>query len=252
MFVVTGGGSGIGKALTQALALRGKTVLIIGRREPLLLETAAFSPRIQVLCADVSTQEGRQQIVNHLSEIKTIEGLVHNAGLIEPICPLNRIDEASWQKIMSTNLDTPLFLTQALEEKLHGGRVLFIGSGAAYFPVAGWGAYCVSKAGLSMLTRCLQIESQQIAFANVMPGIIDTAMQEQIRSASNMDPERIAFYKKLYRQGQLISTDTVAVFLTWLLLALDKPQFVSNEWDIYDQSHHAEWLIPPHVVPPLE
>ena len=251
MFVVTGGGSGIGKALAQALALREKSVLIIGRREPLLKETAASSPNIQYLCADVSTPEGRQHIGSHLRDITTIEALIHNAGLIDPICSLNLIDEASWQKIMSTNVTAPLFLTQMLEKKLQGKRVLFMGSGAAHFPVAGWGAYCVSKAALSMLTQCWQLESHNIAFANVMPGIIDTPMQEQIRAAAHMDPERIAFFHQLYRNKQLITTETVALFLCWLL-ALDKQQFVSKEWDIYDPSHHSAWLIPPHVVPPLE
>lgn len=252
MFVVTGGGSGIGKALAHALSLREQSVLIIGRRESMLVGAAAYSPLISYLCADVSTEEGRQRIFSHLSQINHIDAFIHNAGVIEPLQPLLQVDEVSWQKIMSTNVNAPLFLTQLLQKKLQGSRVLFVGSGVAHFPVVGWGAYCVSKAALSMLTRCLQLESSAIACANVMPGIIDTAMQEQIRSATCMDPERLEFFKQLYRQDHLISAETVAMFLCWLLLELDKQQFVSKEWDIYDQSHHSAWLIPPHVVPPLE
>ena len=252
MFVVTGGGSGIGKALAQALAMRNKSVLIIGRREQSLIETAAFSPLIRHLCADVSTQEGRKLILSHLSNEQLITGLIHNAGIIDPILPITAIDEGAWRQVMATNLDAPLFLSQSLYEKLINGRVLHIGSGAAYFPVVGWSAYCVSKAALSMLTRCWQSESGEVSFASVMPGIIDTDMQAKIRSTSGMAEDKLDFFKRLKQNQQLISPATVATFLCWLLLDIDKAQYVSKEWDIYDQSHHHEWLVAPHSVPNLE
>mgnify|MGYP000470411610 CR=1 FL=1 len=252
MFLVTGGGSGIGRALAHALAMRDKKVLIIGRREPALIETAAFSPLISYLCSDVSTPEGREQIVNHLARFNCIEGLVHNAGVIEPIAPVATIDESSWQQVIETNLNAPLFLSQMLLGKLQQGRVLHMGSGVAYFPVKGWAGYCVSKAALSMLTRCWQLESENVAFASVMPGIINTDMQEIIRKAQGMDEKKLNFFKVLYKEGRLLSTDTVALFLCWLLLDLDKDTYVSKEWDIYDKSHHPHWLVEPHQVPDWE
>lgn len=252
MFVITGGGSGIGRALAHALATRGNDVFIIGRREEPLAETAAFSAHITYLCADVSTHEGREQVVKHVTKQQKMTGLIHNAGIIEPILPLTALDEKAWRQVMSTNLEAPLFLTQLLKEKLADSRVLHIGSAAAYFPVTGWSAYCVSKAGLSMLTRCWQLECREMAIASVMPGIIDTHMQAQIREASCMDPEKRNFFKQLKREAQLLSPATVALFLSWLLLDTDKARYVSQEWDIYDQTHHHEWLIPPHTVPTWE
>ena len=252
MFVVTGGGSGIGQALAHALAARNKTVLIVGRREASLIQTAAFSSLIDYVCADVSTHEGRQAIMDKLSEEVTLDGLVHNAGIIDPISPLARLDEAAWRQVMATNVDAPLFLSQLLLDKLVNGRVLHISSGAAHFPVAGWGAYCTSKAALSMLTRCWQLESERVAFASVMPGIIDTNMQAQIRQASCMDPEKLDFFKALKQERQLLSAATVASFLCWLLLDSDKALYVSKEWDIYDKTHHPEWLVSPHSVPSWE
>lgn len=252
MFIITGGGSGIGKALAHALAMRNKPVLIIGRREPTLIETAKFSSLIDYVCADVSLSVERHRILACLEKVPVIEGLIHNAGVIEPILPITTIDETAWRHVMATNLEAPLFLSQLLQDKLVNGRVLHIGSGAAYFPVAGWAAYCTSKAALSMLTRCWQLESDGAAFTSVMPGIIDTDMQAQIRDASHMHAEKTDFFKRLHEEKQLLSPATVAMFLCWLLLDIDAEQYVSQEWDIYDQTHHQAWLVPPHSVPPLE
>lgn len=252
MFVVTGGGSGIGSALAVALAAKGKSVFIIGRHEDALVETARLSPLINYVCADVSLPEGRQRIKACLQSVPVIQGLIHNAGIIDPISPTSDIDEAAWRACMATNLDAPLFLTQLLAAQLSGGRVLNISSGAAHFPVMGWTAYCVSKAALSMLTRCWQTESTGIAFASVMPGIIDTNMQAKIRAAKHMDVDKIDFFKRLKQTDRLLSPKTAADFLCWLLLDIDSSTYVSKEWDIYDTSHHSAWLIPPNTVPPLE
>ncbi|ASQ45296.1 SDR family oxidoreductase [Legionella clemsonensis] len=252
MFVITGGGSGIGRALAQHLATQKKEVLIIGRREKALAKTASFSPLISSLAADVSTKEGREQIASQLQSKKPIDGLIHNAGIIEPITPIADIDESSWRQTLATNLEAPLFLTQLLLPQLKKGRVLNIGSGAAYFPVTGWAAYCVSKAALSMLTRCWQLENHETAFASVMPGIIDTDMQALIRQAQFMDEEKLHFFHTLKAEKRLLTTETVALFLSWLLLKVSRDEFIAREWDIYDKSHHQFWLIPSHEVPEWE
>lgn len=252
MFIVTGGGSGIGKALALELAKQGKQVLIIGRRGLPLKETATYSSLITYCCANVATAVGRQEIVDRLASVEQLEGLIHNAGIIEPILPIMRIDECAWQQTLETNLNAPLFLSQLLLPKLKQGRILHIGSGAAHFPVKGWAAYCVSKAALAMLTQCWQQEVSDTFFASVMPGIIDTDMQDIIRNAEFMDSEKLAFFKTLYVQKKLISVETVAKFLRWLLTNISGERFVGQEWDIYDIHHHPEWLRPPHIVPSLE
>ncbi len=242
MFVVTGGGSGIGRALARSLADREQEVLIVGRRETWLAETASYSSHIRYMCADLASPEGRQQLVHELRDESRLDGLVHNAGVIDPIAPMGELTDDAWRLIMAINLDAPFFLTKALKDKLHHhARVLNIGSGAAYFPVVGWAPYCVSKAGLSMLTRCWQLEYPHLACASVMPGIIDTDMQASIRAAHHMEKEKQAFFQDLKDRHQLLSVDNVASFLTWLLLDVDKNEFVSKEWDIYDPCH-AEFI----------
>lgn len=248
MFIITGGGSGIGRSLALALSGRGNSVLIIGRREQQLQETIAHSPLIKYLCADVSTADGLECIKSALSDSPSITGLVNNAGVIDPIAAIQDIQPQAWHQALNTNLDAALFLPQKLQDQLMHGRVLNIGSGAAYFPIQGWASYCVSKAALSMLTRCWQLESKTIAFASVMPGIIDTEMQSIARNGVSMDPDQVDFYRRLKNQRRLIPAETVAEFLTWLLLDVDQETYVSQEWDIYDTSHHPSWLKPPHQV----
>lgn len=250
MFVITGGGTGIGLALAKTLAQRNKNVLIIGRRLTVLTEAAKFSPLINYLCSDLSSVTGCTKIVDYLKKIPVIEGLVHNAGIITPIAPLATIDYAAWQEILTTNLNAPLFLTQALFNQLQTGRVLHVGSGAAYFPVAGWAGYCVSKAALAMLTKCWQLEYENPAVASVMPGIVDTNMQDIICSKGQfMAPEKQQFFTKLRQEQRMLDPAVVGSFLCWLMLDVNKQEFMAKEWDIYDQTHHSSWLVAPQQVP---
>lgn len=252
MYVITGGGSGIGRALAHALVLRGQEVLVVGRREDALRETAAFSPLITICCTPIDTEEGRQQLLMALNNHEKLDGLIHNAGRVDPITPLGSIKESDWQQTMAVNLHAPLFLTQQLLSKLEKSRVLHIGTGAAHFPIASWAAYCVSKAGLAMLTRCWQLESSNTAFASVMPGIVDTDMQAVIRHSHTMEVDKLDFFKTLQKENRLLKPAAVAHFLTWLLLDIDREEFVSKEWDIYDSTYHSRWLSTPHVIPHWE
>lgn len=252
MFVITGGASGIGQALALELVSRNKQVFIIGRRARLLKAMAERSSSIQYCVADVSTADGRKKIQTALTNT-SIEALIHSAGTIDPIAALQTIDPDAWEQIIQINLLAPFRLTQLLLPHLQGGRVLHMGSGAAYFPVVGWSGYCVSKAALAMLTRCAQSEIQDPAFASVMPGITQTAMTASIRDAANaMRADQHQFHQMLFDQDRLIQPGAVAAFLAWLLLEVDTQTFVSKEWDIYDTSHHKNWLRLPHQVPQLE
>lgn len=249
MYVITGGGSGIGKALALALVARKKQVLIVGRRESSLQQVASLSPQIDYFSADIATAEGRTHFLNHIQETGSIHALINNAAILDPLVSLREIDLADWRHIMATNVEAPLFLTQALLPLLLEGRVLNISSGAAHIPLAGMGAYCISKAALSMLTHCYQVENTQPVFTCVKPGIIDTAMQDTLRETPSINPQDKLFYNELKQTNRLISAETVAAFLCWLLLDVSKEVYSANEWDIYDTTHHAHWLTAPFSVP---
>ncbi len=235
VFVITGGSRGIGRALALALVARGCSVCVIARDRKRLDALTSASALIRCIEADVSTEEGCQVVFSALQDAGSLSGLIHNAGVIEPIAPITAITRASWRHLFATNLEAPLFLTQLLKPLLSTtGRVLNIGSGAAYFAITGWAAYCTSKAALSMLTRCWQLECPELACASVMPGIVDTDMQAIIRSSTAMMAEKHDFFVNLKQEQRLLSSEQVAEYLVGLLLDVDLETYRSKEWDIYD------------------
>jgi len=251
MFVITGGGLGIGQALAHALAAKKQTVLILGRNKARLEKTASFSPYIQTLTTDITTSQGRDAVRAALKNETSIQALIHNASVVEPM-PLRKLTEATWDNVIDTNLKVSFLLTQKLYDKLAGGRMLQLISAVAYNPLRALAPYSVSKAGVLALTRCWQTECPEIASTSVMPGVVDTETLATVRNSSHLYPEERHWLQQLKNNNQLVSSETVAAFLTWLLLDISKEQYISKEWDIYDTSHHTEWLSAPHRVPILK
>ena len=154
--IITGGGSGIGRALAKRLASKAQPVLIVGRQSETLQQTKDQSTNpsyIRTLVADVSQPSGRDQIVQSLQthHVTHVNHLIHNAALLEPCGPLMGVDLESWRHHMAVNVEGPLFLTQNLlhllqrtEEGETGGRVLHISSGAAHHGYRGWVCTCVN------------------------------------------------------------------------------------------------------------
>ncbi len=243
--VVSGAGTGIGRALTHALAKLGINVLGIGRREHLLKEThAAFPDRIQILVADLATDAGRRAVVDQLPPDTEIGLLVHNAATLQPVAPLLEVDPTAWVDHMAINVHAPLFLTQLVVPHMStGGRILHISSGAAHNPYRGWGAYCTSKAALHMIYQVLREELKErgINIGSARPGVVDTPMQGEVRAASPEVFPDLQRFVDLKDEGRLQAPEQVAKFLTWLLLDVEDERFDTQEWDVRDAAHHDEW-----------
>ena len=107
--------------------------------------------------------------------------------------------------------------------------------------LVGLGAYGTSKAAVNILTEYLKIElgKHQIAVGIVLPGIVDTNIQQQLSNAECADI--IERNNSLKTAGKLLSPAIVAKFLTWLLLDTDNESFSNGTWDIYDGKHHNKW-----------
>lgn len=249
MYVITGGGTGIGRAVALALAARKQRVLVIGRRKRPLKEVASHSPMISYLSADVTTQKGLHAIRDHVHTVPSIHALIHCAAVIAPIAPTRDLNAKDWNRLMNTNLYAPLFLTQMLMDKLKNGKTLHLESNLADMPVKGLTAYCVSKAGLALLVQTWQKDTNSVAMGRVNPGVVNTDLVTYVLEANYVDETMQAILRKASQENLLVSPEVVALFLIWLLLDVDKKRYESKLWTIHDSSHHSEWLKPPHTLP---
>ena len=234
--IVTGGGTGIGRALCIELAnTYGMRVLAVGRRESVLRDTQALNPqRIEICPADVSSAEGRERIVQAISG-KNLRFVVHNAAVLQPVKPLANVSLDEWRTHFAINVEGPLFLTQSLLPMLgKGSRILHISSGAAHHAYAGWGAYCTSKAALHMLYQVwnMELNARGIYVGSVRPGVVDTPMQDQVREASPEVFPSLNKFLQLKEEGKLFPPETVARFIGKLLIKTDDETFIAQEWDI--------------------
>lgn len=240
--IVTGGGTGLGRAIAQELAQHGYPILVVGRRAEPLQETAGLiAGACETVAADIATAAGREAVAATVGD-RSIAFLVHNAAVLDPVGLLADISEPEWRQAMQINVDAPLFLTQALLPRLSGGRILHISSGAARSPLAGWGAYCVSKAAFYMLYQMLNAEHSDISTGSLRPGVVDTPMQELIRSQDEDQFPAVERFRNLYAAGQLRPPAEVASFAGWLLTATEDAAFRQHEWDINESTHTAAWL----------
>lgn len=243
--ILTGGGTGIGRALTLRLANRGFDTLAIGRRKEPLEEIRNENPEhIQILAADIGTEEGRSRILEALPDHVSVKFLVHNAAVMEPLGPLEGSTLDQWRIHQSINVEGPLFLTVTLLPFLKGGRILHISSGAAHKASAGQGAYCASKAALYMIYRVFQEELKEtnICIGSVCPGAVDTPMQELLRSApQEMLPDLPRFIQHKERD-QLTPPEVIARFLEWLLIKTSDEEFSAKEWRFQDTNHYQNWM----------
>lgn len=243
--IVTGAGSGIGRALAIELSSEPVTVLAVGRREAPLRETAALAPgEVKIVAADVGEESGRSRILSEVSQGSQIKYLVHAAG----VCAIERTTEItleSWRRTMATNVEGRLFLSLCLLTRLReGSRVLFVGSNSATTPRKGSAAYCVSKAASYMLQECLKIElaSKGIIVSSAIPSPVNTPLTiGQMAADTEVFPDGLE-YRRLQAEGRLIAPATVARFYRWLLTKVSAEEYSARQWNIQDESHHGYWL----------
>lgn len=177
MAVVTGAGSGIGRATALGLCERGLEVCCVGRRPGPLEETLdQLGGRGRAVPGDVGTEAGVVAVVEAVAG-SPVRALVH-AAAIEGIVALEATDRATFDRLVATNLAGPFFLTQALQHSLaEGCGIVFVGSVSATHGRARHAAYAATKAGLTGLTTSLAAElAPRVRVNCVAPGATNTPM----------------------------------------------------------------------------
>jgi benzil reductase ((S)-benzoin forming) len=240
--VITGGSAGLGKALCHGLASQNIRVIIIGRNEAALAEVKAFNPQlIKFICADLSNSDSWKTVASEMAG-EQIDYLVHCASSIDPIGKLDNVNYEDWSRSLRINLDAPIFLTMQLKTLLvKNARVLFVSSAFAYCPVVGIGAYCASKAGLSIARQILSMEKHDSLFASVLPGMMDTQMQLKIRESDAAELSSVDYFNRAKKNGDLIDPETSASFVSWVLTRTGDELYADQEWNIDDVEHIGLW-----------
>ncbi len=219
--VVTGGGSGIGRAIAAAFARNGSQVVIIGRREETLRATArALGASCQWQRADVSQPDQVDAAVQAIvARFGRIDVLVNNAGFSHGVTPDMSLEQAAtiWDEELDTNLKGAFLMALAATPYLRrpGGRIINISSDGAFTGAGGLRTigYASAKAGLLGLTRVLAREySSQGITANVIaPGFI--AGTEATGRLPEQVVQSIASQLPVGRPGHVDDIAAAALFL---------------------------------------
>ena len=190
--VVTGGGSGIGRAIAERFAKEGAHVVIAGRKEQPLQETAAADGKISYVVGDITKTETIEEIVRTVQDkFGRLDILVNNAGITRDGLMLT-MKEADWDAVLDTNLKGAFHCMKAAYRpmmKQKYGRIVNLSSIVGLRGNAGQANYAASKAGLIGLTKSLakELAARNVTVNAVAPGFIDTdmtaALPEKAREA---------------------------------------------------------------------
>ena len=223
---ITGANRGLGAAIATEFAALDYKVVISGRNFAACQKKAAEigSGVVAVQC-DITNKESVTKARDFVAgKYKKIDVLVNNAGIILPIEKFCDADPEEWENLINTNITGQMRITHAfysLLKKAAHARIINISSGSALRPLENWSAYCTSKAGFAMLSRCLDLESRclDLEFSQVnirsfafAPGMIDTNMQAIIRKSNTPN-------KNMFEKKNLTNTKPAARLATWLALS---------------------------------
>jgi len=182
--LVTGGARSIGRAIALGYAREGAAVAVnylsnAEAAQGVVREIEAMGGRAMAAQANVSRQAEAQAMVRAVAEtLGPIDILVANAGVQKRVFFLE-LAEADWDWIVGTNLKGCFLVGQAVAQQMKGrgyGKIINTSSEAAGFPAPRMSAYCVSKAGIAMLTKCMALElaSYGIRVNALAPGLTRT------------------------------------------------------------------------------
>ncbi len=202
--VITGASRGIGEAAARHFANVGAHVLLAARSEAqihaIAKEINEGGGTATAIRCDVSQPAETEALINTaIEKTGSIDVLINNAGVIDPIARLADSDPEAWGQIVDVNFKGVYHgLRYAIPEMLRGGggTIINISSGAATSALEGWSHYCATKAAVLALTRVAHKEygDQGVRVVGLSPGTVATDMQVTIKASginpvSQLDPD---------------------------------------------------------------
>ncbi|KAJ1660297.1 putative secondary metabolism biosynthetic enzyme [Dispira simplex] len=235
VIIVTGASRGLGLATVRQALKLGSHVVGTARSETRLQAIAdefpyrpeqPSQPGFTYVAGDLCDPKVCQQVVEKVTtQFGGLDGVVHNAGIIEPIARISDVNIEEWRHQYDINILAVVQLTQLTLSLLRAsrGRVIMVGSGAANNAYVGWSAYCTAKAALAQFTACLASEEPTLTVLNIAPGVIDTDMQKAIREKHQhaMDPAQYTKFLSLKASGTIVQPESPGYVLATLALRAD-------------------------------
>src|ERR1700722_19615695 len=188
VLLITGVGSGIGRATALLAATEGAVIAGIDKDAGALDFTVdavrADGGRVEACLADVADRESLSAAIDSLArQLGPLHGVFANAGILPPPIPVENLDWELWHQVLNVNLTGAIStLVSSLAHVVDGGSLLVSGSSMGIRPREGRLAYVASKAGLHAAARALALElaPRQVRVNVIAPGLTDTPMVRRI------------------------------------------------------------------------
>jgi len=193
MAIVTGGGTGIGRAIALAMGRERAKVAVLGRRrkalEPVVRELAESGTEgIAVVCDVTRGEETRQAVEETERVFGKVNVLVNNAGMLS-VTTVESISEEDWDRVMDTNLKGTFLMSRAVLpafRRAGGGAIVNIGSVLGLVAMKDRAAYCASKGGVVLLSKAMAMDHahENIRVNCICPAIVETDLVKDLFSQS--------------------------------------------------------------------
>lgn len=185
VWVVTGAGSGMGRELTRQLVERGARVAAVDRSTEALAEAAAMigaGERVSTHVVDITDRAAVEALPDAVVAAHgAVDGVVNNAGIIQPFVPVAELDYEAIERVLDVNLMGTIHMVKAFLPLLlerPEAHIANVSSMGGFFPFPGQTVYGASKAAVKLLTEGLYAELMDtpVRVTSIMPGAVDTAI----------------------------------------------------------------------------
>jgi benzil reductase ((S)-benzoin forming) len=224
-YIITGASKGLGRDIALKVSNSNSILLLIARNEVSLFDVAQkcmnLGATVYTILEDISDDNFHLKFnsIIELIELKHVYSfyLFNNASVIDPITKLKNISLFDQKRVININLTSSILLSSEFLRLIENfnnvaSYIVNISSGVSLKAINGWSLYCISKAGINMLTSCIAEESKEknLYTITINPGAMDTEMQKSIRTSDINEVPITAKFIKMHDEGFLNETSMIA------------------------------------------